>query len=270
MQLCWRRYGAAKAELLLRTPGPPRNSSTHKPKTDITPIVDCKIVRHAAISIPVGGREVDAQLLRLLEARPLPPPPAPYASWRAAAAADPLLLARCKEAITPAGTTLGGHAVAAERLAERCLQPLFEPALAGVRSIGVHEALALAISRAGETERQAALWESCVLTGGLANMPGMRDALEARLAPLLAASETAHEHQPKEAGWKGLPDVFADYAGRPGDVSFVGACVVARIAFPGSSHLTFVSKEEYEQLGPAAVHLLPGAPLGASLAGGGQ
>ncbi len=114
-----------------------------------------------------------------------------------------------------------------------CKDVLFEPALIGKHALSVQEAITLAISYAGEAETRSILWDSCILTGGMANMPGMRDAVERRVSALLVASETSNEYQPKECQWKGLPDHFIDYQGRPGDVNFVGASVISKVGLVG-------------------------------------
>lgn len=116
--------------------------------------------------------------------------------------------------------------------------------------MGLAEGIYLSATIHTEVERRVALFENVVLTGGVCvikgtiknryriatifthNMSflGLRDRIESEMTPFLAASETSNEHQPKEIKWRSLPEYFTAYKERHADVSFLGACIVARVS----------------------------------------
>jgi actin-related protein len=71
----------------------------------VTPVLDSKILQHASVTIPMGGRDVDAYLGRLLAQHPA------FQDLADGQAPEPALLTACKETMQPDRVTYKGRAV---------------------------------------------------------------------------------------------------------------------------------------------------------------
>ncbi|KAI9091435.1 actin family [Phlyctochytrium arcticum] len=227
--------------------------------TDITPIIDSIIIRHAHKTIPLGGKDIDRHLMSLLREdeqfmREL---------------GDTELTEEVARLIKEAGicdvqgdgndratVEIQGKTVSVPNTRHQCADILFDPTSFGFASLSVTEAMYLAVAEAGDPPARLTLWDGLLLTGGVSQLRGMRKRLETGLATQIAASETSNEFQAKEVKWVGLPDYFTGFKGRDQDATFVGASIICKIVFLGSS-FSYINKSDYNHDGPASIYLKP-------------
>ncbi|KAJ3160380.1 Actin-like protein arp9 (SWI/SNF complex component arp9) [Geranomyces michiganensis] len=227
--------------------------------TDITPIIDNCIVRYAHKTISLGGRDVELYLKRLLLADPV------FVSELGDAELSDDFVRAIKENVCE-------YTIGSARY--RCPEVFFDPisttlepeptdnttttaiprTAAAIAKMGIAEACYLAVTEACEAERRTLLWDSLLVTGGSSALKGLRQRLDRELMQLVAASETSNEFQAKEIKWMGMPDYFTAYKDAPNDVTYLGASIVARVVFT-SSAFTYVTKSDYNEMGPAAIYL---------------
>ncbi|KAI8819907.1 actin family [Fimicolochytrium jonesii] len=232
--------------------------------TDITPVIDNSIVRYAHKTIPLGGRDIDRQLLELLKADTqfmqelgvVPLTEEVARTVKESCCELSLLPYRVepKDKIERAKVTINGKEVTIGTARFLAAEVLFDPSLASKSTLNIPEACYLAVTEACEPEKRTSLWEAIVLTGGSCQIKGMRGRLDKELGKLISASETSNEFQAKEIKWAGLPEYFPSYKEKQQDVGFLGASVVARIVFTSSS-FAYVTKTDYNELGPSAICL---------------
>ncbi|TPX61369.1 hypothetical protein PhCBS80983_g01161 [Powellomyces hirtus] len=239
--------------------------------TDVTPIIDNNIIRYAHKTIPLGGRDIELYLKRLLQEDPV------FMSELAGADLTDELVRHIKETaceinVSPESSrpapvdatkrvsfSVNGKEYTIGSARYRCADVLFDPLLfydarSDHASMGIHEACYLAVTEACEPEKRTLLWDALLLTGGCAGLKGLRHRLDKELMGLVSASETSNEFQAKELKWAGLPDYFTAYKDCPNDLTYLGASIVARIVFTSSS-FAYVTKADYNEMGPAAIYL---------------
>ncbi|KAI8814929.1 actin family [Cladochytrium replicatum] len=149
----------------------------------------------------------------------------------------------------------------------RCMEALFDSALLDPPSkdvIRIPELIQVAVHQVPDPDKRLQLWENTLITGGLSLVTGLRERLEYEIAPLIAASETSHETQPKELKFLKIPEYFTAYkevkgpetdqnrTERPQDVAYLGGCIVARMLMADRN---YISKGDYNEVGPAIAHL---------------
>ncbi|KAI8592567.1 actin family [Geranomyces variabilis] len=254
--------------------------------TDVTPIIDNLIVRYAHKTIPLGGRDVELYLKRLLLADSV------FMSELGDAELSDDLVRAIKENVcestmdrranlVPQGDDrvpfeYNGKKFTIGSARYRCPEVLFDPISTLLEpdpkttatttsattalpprthaKMGIAEACYLAVTEACEAERRTLLWDSLLVTGGSSALKGLRQRLDREIMQLVAASETSNEFQAKEIKWMGMPDYFTAYKDAPSDVTYLGASIVARVIFT-SSAFTYITKSDYNEMGPAAIYL---------------
>ncbi|CAL8120946.1 unnamed protein product [Orchesella dallaii] len=113
----------------------------------------------------------------------------------------------------------------------RCTEPIFQPSLYGLSSMGIHEMASESIKRC-EKEYQEVLSKKVVLCGGTTFLPGMVERFQREVDKLL-------EYNVKI---KAQPDRNV--------MAWVGGSVLASLS---TFQKMWVSKEEYDEHGPAVV-----------------
>ncbi|TPX66978.1 hypothetical protein SpCBS45565_g04079 [Spizellomyces sp. 'palustris'] len=232
--------------------------------TDVTPIIDNIIIRHAYKTIPLGGRDIEHRMAQLLRedatsmaelgdiglnediVRIIKESGAcevkPGSGWSADGEEQRVTL------------EVKGKQISIGSARYRSTDILFDPIAAGKHTLSIQEACYLAVTEACEPERRTSLWDNLMLTGGCSLLKGMKQRLEVEIGSLIAASETSNEFQAKDIKWVNMPDYFTAYKDRLQDASYVGASVVAKIIFLGSS-FGYLTKADYNEIGPAAIYL---------------
>jgi actin-related protein len=97
--------------------------------------------------------------------------------------------------------------------------------------ISLAEAIYKTINDNLEPDRRLPLVENIIVTGGCANIKGIRERLEYECAPYLAASETSNEFQPKEIKFPKIPEYMTSYKETFPFVTYLGCTVVAKVNF---------------------------------------
>ncbi|KIM32823.1 hypothetical protein M408DRAFT_326551 [Serendipita vermifera MAFF 305830] len=166
----------------------------------------------------------------------------------------------------------------------RFCEPLFEPGVLSACSIPVQAVIQMdglslptppvpkdpdfmlplqsavhTVVKATPFSQRPTLYFGIVLTGQLANIHGLREAIKLRLAPFLCAERVQSEtpvpgFQPNHAHPVTVPEYFAEFRDK-GDLlsEFLGCGIVAKMAFGDSSGRYFVSKAEYGEKGPLSI-----------------
>ncbi|KAI9208297.1 actin family [Polychytrium aggregatum] len=230
--------------------------------TDITPVIDNVVVRHASITLDLGGSDIDQYLLSLLREDPQVAQDYGHAPDLKLARAikeskfcdiRPATIAKVDTETERKPFTFDGKTINLGLNRHLCANVLFDPLLVGKSIPNLCEGIQLAISAINDLDKRFALWESLLITGGSSNLIGLKDRLESEIAPYISASETANEYQPKEIKFLRLSEYFVNFKDQPHDAAFIGASLVAKLMFPESKN--YVSKVDYNELGPACVHL---------------
>ena len=201
---------------------------------DITAIFENNVVRYAAISLPVGGKDILKHLEFLL---------LQDADFKNVWKQDSIQEKFLKEILETPDLIVGIHngesdpkqvqinginVPISSKIRVSCLDVLFDPTIAGKDIPSLPEAMSECVRASGEPEKRLFLWENIALSGGLAAISCIKDRIEAECAIYLAASETSSEFQAKELGWMKIPDYFTNFRERPQDMGYVGGSVTAK------------------------------------------
>ncbi|EPQ56387.1 actin-like protein [Gloeophyllum trabeum ATCC 11539] len=153
----------------------------------------------------------------------------------------------------------GLREVVVGRERHRLCEPLFDPKLCkkdpndGVWPI--HEVIGAVVQRADVDQRQY-VWQGLFVTGELARyIKGMGTSLQSRLMSYILSQPDQHNDvQARHIRVLKIPEYFAEYREKgDGLASFLGAGIVAKIAFHDPNGKNFVSKGEYAAKGPPAI-----------------
>eukprot|EP01062_Namystynia_karyoxenos_P022881 TRINITY_DN18801_c0_g1_i10.p1 TRINITY_DN18801_c0_g1~~TRINITY_DN18801_c0_g1_i10.p1 ORF type:complete len:917 (+),score=213.65 TRINITY_DN18801_c0_g1_i10:1205-3955(+) len=225
-------YLAEQGALSLRAAGRVTGLALHcgEGGTHAVPVYEGHCVHHAVGQLAVGGGALTDWMARLLGKRELPPGGAREAKEQLAWVAPDFAAELAREPPGAAAHRLPDGSVltlAQERF--RCPEALFQPALAGVQGPGVPDLIRGSIARC-DGDLRSRLCANIVLCGGTTMCPGFHERLSIELEPdlqVVAPPERAL------AAWRG-GSAAASLA------SFRDACV---------------SKAEYDEHGPAVVHM---------------
>ena len=116
----------------------------------------------------------------------------------------------------------------------RCPEALFQPALLGMESSGVHEATFDCIQRC-DVDIRRALYYSVVLSGGSSMFPGMADRLQKELVNLAPSNMKIKVIAPPERKYS----------------VWIGGSILASLS---TFQNMWISKQEYDECGPSIVH----------------
>ena len=114
---------------------------------------------------------------------------------------------------------------------------LFQPKLAGSEGFGVHQLLVQAVKRS-DADIQKALYSKIVLSGGTSLLPGLPERIEKEVCSLVSNSSTR-----KSVSVIAKPERKFS--------SWLGGSVLASLS---TFQDMWVTKEEYEETGPAVIH----------------
>lgn len=104
-----------------------------------------------------------------------------------------------------------------------------------------------------ETEKRTGLWESIHIVGGSSQFAGMEEYLQLELArTVLPASNLFAISQTREIKFATMPDYFVGWRNHDYLASFLGACIVAKIALNDGKHN--ITRTEYNNSGPSIIH----------------
>ncbi|RUS83215.1 hypothetical protein EGW08_009026 [Elysia chlorotica] len=116
----------------------------------------------------------------------------------------------------------------------RCPEALFQPALLGMESVGVHEMLYNSVQTC-DIDIRRDLFASTVLSGGSTMFPGLADRLQKEMNSLVPASIKVKVIAPPERKYS----------------VWIGASILGSLST--FQHM-WISKEEYDECGPSIVH----------------
>ncbi|CAG8724396.1 8895_t:CDS:2, partial [Racocetra fulgida] len=227
-------------------------------KTEITPIIDCSVQYHAALTIPIAGQDFDEYFLSLLLSDPQflmeygETPDIEFA--RTLKESDNICeILSDGDSIEDRPDRIEAEyngrkfTIGPERF--QVVEPIFNPLL--INKVGVlslSEAIYQAISYC-EPDKRNTLWENIAFTGGSSLL---KERLEKELTVYLYASDNAGEYQIKEARFLKLPEYFSTLKDRPELAGYLGAVITAKLSFPDPKG--FINKVDYNEHGPSVVH----------------
>ncbi|KZT53406.1 actin-like ATPase domain-containing protein [Calocera cornea HHB12733] len=188
------------------------------------------------------------------------------------AAADRVMEEREREIAALDLVTLdfGGRQVRLGKERHRFCEPLFDPsvltAVDGLRErggwtaaewedkvLGVQEAVQEGMAKL-EWDKRRPLWEGVLVTGELSNVKGIAASVHARLQPYMQTEEYDSAVPGAASRVLKIPEYFAEYRDRgEANAGFLGACIVAKVAFADPSGKNYVSKVDYNAKGPVSV-----------------
>jgi len=187
------------------------------------------------------------------------------------AAADRVMEEREREiaALDLVSIDFGGKVVRLGKERHRFCEPLFDPtvltAVEGLRErggwtvgewegkvLGVQEAVAEGMAKL-EWEKRKTVWEGVLVTGELGPVKGVAASVHSRLQSYMQNEDYDSAVPPTSRVLK-IPEYFAEYRDKgEGLAGFLGACIVAKVAFQDPSGKNYVSKVDYNAKGPVSV-----------------
>ncbi|RIB07479.1 actin family [Gigaspora rosea] len=230
-------------------------------KTEITPIIDCSVQYHAAITIPIGGQDFDEYFLSLLLSDT-------QFLMEYGETPDVEIARILKESdniceVLPdvnfiedkpdrIEVEFNGRKITIGPERFQVVNPIFNPLLMKKEGIlSLPEAIYQAISHC-EPDKRNILWENIAFTGGSSLFKGFRERLEKELNVYLYSSDNSGEYQIKEAKFLKLPEYFSTLKERPELAGYIGAAITAKFSFPDPKG--FINKVDYNEHGPSVVH----------------
>ncbi|EJU03609.1 actin-like ATPase domain-containing protein [Dacryopinax primogenitus] len=189
---------------------------------------------------------------------------------RTHAAADRVMETREREiaALDLVTVEFEGKTVRLGKERHRFCEPLFDPSV--LRSTGLREKAGwteqeleekvLSVQEAAqegmmklEWEKRKLVWEGVLVTGEMGNVKGLPSSLHSHLQPYIHAEDDSPNPPPPSRILK-IPEYFAEYRDKgEGLAGFLGACIVAKVAFADPSGKNYVSKLDYNAKGPISV-----------------
>ncbi|KAF9165505.1 hypothetical protein DFQ26_009884 [Actinomortierella ambigua] len=225
--------------------------------TEITPIIDTQIQRHAIQSIPLAGADIDAHFLQLLKAdtqlvkeygQPLD---LEFARHLKESGVCQALSGDEKESKARVTAEYNGKEFTVGAARYKAVDPLFNVDLTGKAVMNVIEAIHAA-QLACKAEKRITLWESIVITGGSCQIKGLQGRIQQELEKSLAVSENFGEYQIRDVRFLKVPDYFPNLKDSIVHAGFLGAEIVAKLIFPDPRN--YINKVDYNEAGPSVVH----------------
>ena len=125
----------------------------------------------------------------------------------------------------------------------RCAEAMFRPRLIGIEMPGIHETVYCSIRRSNKDIRRE-LFDNIILSGGNTLFPGMATRLRTELTKLVTETVPGLEDA--------LPGVHALKEEHRQHVAWLGGSLLSSMS---SFDQMCMTKEEYDEFGPALVHL---------------
>ncbi|KAF8941498.1 actin family [Dissophora ornata] len=225
--------------------------------TEITPIIETQIQRHAIVTIPVAGADFDAHFLRLLQADAQlvreygEPLDLEFARFLKESSVCQVLGRDEKENKNRAQTEYNGKKFSVGPARFKAFDPLFNPDLVGKRVLNIVEAIHAA-QLGCKGEKRQPLWEAMVVTGGSCQVKGLQARLQAEIEYSLTVSENFGEYQSREVKFLKIPDYFPALKDSIVHAGFLGSEIVAKLIFPDPRN--YINKVDYNESGPSVVH----------------
>ncbi|KAI8061693.1 actin family [Gongronella butleri] len=147
-----------------------------------------------------------------------------------------------------------GHKFVLGAYRHRVYDPLFKPALVGVDCLPLQDLMLSVANRCEPPEFRPKLWENVVLTGGCAQIRGLRRRVRSDVGGLLPISENHGDTQTTTIGFLRIPDYFTVLKTEQNQqyTTWLGGEIVAKLIFIDSKN--YVSKVDYNESGPSVVH----------------
>ncbi|KAL7199925.1 hypothetical protein ACSBR2_022102 [Camellia fascicularis] len=179
------------------------------------PIYEGYTLPHAILRLDLAGRDLTDSLMKILTER---------GSWKLQRAA-----AVEKSYELPDGQVI---TIGAERF--RCPEVLFQPSLIGMEAAGIHESTYNSIMKC-DVDIRKDLYGNIVLSGGSTMFPGIADRMSKEITALAPSSMKIKVVAPPERKYS----------------VWTGGSILASLS---TFQQMWISKDEYDESGPAIVH----------------
>ncbi|CAG8592533.1 23704_t:CDS:10 [Cetraspora pellucida] len=171
---------------------------------EITPIIDCSIQHHTALTIPIAGQDFDEYFLSILLSG------TQFELARTLEESDICEVLLDVDFIEDSPNRIeaeyNGRKFTIDLERFQVIEPIFDPLLI--------EAIYRAISYC-EPDKRTTLWDNIAFTGGSSLLKGFKEPLEKELDVYIYTLDNAGEYQIKEARFLKLPEYFSALKGRP-------------------------------------------------------
>ncbi|XP_002133542.1 actin-like [Drosophila pseudoobscura] len=127
-----------------------------------------------------------------------------------------------------------GHVISIGAQRMQCPEALFDPTLMGKAPVGLHQLLYQSINKCDEDIRRE-MFENIMLSGGTTTLPYFAERLERELSELAGSNTTVKILAPADRQF----------------ASWMGGSILSSLP---SFKMMWISKEEYEEVGPSIVH----------------
>jgi len=232
-------------------------------KTDIIPIFDNVLDKGRSQTIPIGGRKIEEQLMKMLSNDQ------PFLdqlreknrsldlNFIRAVKNEALEAAISDLLPEPKVVTHHENLYTIGNVRSRCIETLFDPRGYGTTSLGVTEAIQSVLYNF-DPERKKALIENILITGGCSAINGIQKRMEKELLGALASSDQIIT----EAGASGIkllevPKYIENLHKKQHYADWLGASITAKLVFPQQQ--MYITRADYNEFGPNIIHVkVPG------------
>ncbi|KXS14377.1 actin-like ATPase domain-containing protein [Gonapodya prolifera JEL478] len=229
--------------------------------TSVCAVLDNEPQVQSLVTLPIGGAQVDAALLKLLQSDPPfclmlgREPDLDIASRVKEVAALEVPIEGLKLAGTIKEVEIDGVKLPIPQIRHHATEALFP--VSDESHFVSHPDLAGAIVRclnSCEPDKRPSLAESVIICGGSSKFDGLRTRLDVLLKSYFPASETLGDYQPRELRYLRLPEYMPLFEKAPHALHFVGAALTGRAVYISPPQdRCWISKYEYSEMGPAVV-----------------
>ena len=210
-------------------------------KTDIIPVIDGGVVRHAVESVPLGGQDIDELLFGLLKND------ASFISSYTTSALTMKDVVKIKEQVaelctgeadslaTPKEIKLSGDRTAfVGDSRKKCAEILFNPSINGKLLLGIDDACHNVVLRC-DIDKRRMLFDTILLTGRTSLIKGFHARFQQEINKHMLTSDLINETNAPDAKFIRLPNYMKNLFDHPELASWIGASLISKVGIMNSS-----------------------------------
>jgi actin-related protein len=210
-------------------------------KTDIIPVIDGGVVRHAVESIPLGGQDIDELLFGLLRNDE------PFISSYPTSTLTMKDVVKIKEQVAELCTVevdsfeapkeariSGDRAAFVGDSRRKCTEILFNPSINGKHILGIDDACHNVVLRC-DVDKRRMLFDTILLTGRSSLIKGFHTRFQQEINKRMLISDLINETNTPDIKLIRLPNYMKNLYDHPELASWIGASLISKVGVANSS-----------------------------------